>query len=361
MSRAEWDRFNRLTAEAASLPHGEVRVRLLEEAVRRADVKRDMEAMFDARMNLAESACFSGQVEKAFTAFAWCLAKFESDADRFRSQQFSVLWKFKNILHNASEFPQLALDQVEELLSQMASLYRRCGYNMRPVHYLRFVFATDIGDREVASESFARFRAEPRDGMADCRACEADSEIEYYNLMEEPERAVEAAMPNLLGRQSCVEVPHRTYSYVLRPLALLGRNEEADGYRRKGYRLIRQNPVFLSHVALQIVYLIHRGRVQPAVRMLERHLSWALKTAQLRARYLFYTAAKRALGHLAKRKPTHKLGFPPAFPAFQRSANYDLAELIGWFDAEQSALGNRFNARNGNDFFTKELAARLDY
>jgi hypothetical protein len=76
---------------------------------------------------------------------------------------------------------------------------------------------------------------------------------------------------------------------------------------------------------------------------------------------MFYAAAKRALAHLAKRKPTHRLDFPPTFPAFERSADYDLAELIGWFDAELSAQGNRFDARNGNDFFTKELPARLDY
>ena len=361
MSDTNLDRIEELSAEDWSLPHGEVQVRLLEEAVRLADVVRDQDLMFRTRLSFIHSAVFSGHTELALPAFAWCLAQFESDPSRYQRQQHSVLWSFKYILHFADNFPQLTRDQVERLEGQMAEIYDRCGYNMRPVHYVRLGFATGIGDRELAKESFANYRAVPRDTMADCIACEADGELEYYALIDEPEKAVKAVEPSLAGQRTCAEVPHRTYSDALRPLALLERYKEADEYQRKGYRLIRNNPKFLQQVAWQMAYLVHRERREPALRMLERHLPWALDTYYLRNRYLFYVSAKRTLNCFVGKRRAKKLHLPSTFPAFSPTGSYDLAELIAWFDSELKALGARFDARNQNDFFTRDLVERLQY
>lgn len=361
MSDANLERIDDLVDEAWDLPHGEVQVRLLEEAVRLADVVRDLNIMFRTRMSLINSAAFSGHTEKAMPAFAWCLAQFEKEPDRYQHQEHSLLWSFKYILHAADEFPQLTRGQVEELRDQMADLYDRCGYNMRPVHYTRMGFATGIGDRQLARESYESFRSVPRDGMADCIACEADGEIEYFDLVDEPEKVVKAAGPSLIGQRSCQEVPHRTYAFVLRSLAQLKRYEEADEYQRKGYRLIRDNSKFLVHVALHMAYLLHRGRREPALRMLERHLPWALDTFYLSARFLFYVSAKRTLDCFAGSRRKKKLNLPQTFPAYNPSGSYDLAELIGWLDGEVSALGARFDARNENHFFTQDLVERLQY
>ncbi|MCO6042556.1 hypothetical protein NG895_01420 [Aeoliella sp. ICT_H6.2] len=361
MSEDTLERIEDLVDEAMQLPHGEVQVRLLDEAVRLADIVRDQDVMFATRIYLVDSGVFSGHFEKSLPAFAWCLAQFEQDPQRYRDQERTLLWYFKNVLHNADELPQLTREQVEELRGQMARLYGQCGYNMRPVHYTRLVFAIRIGDRQLAEESFANYRAVRRDSMADCIACEADSEVEYFEFIDEPEQALKTAGPSLQGRLTCAEVPHRTYSYVLRPLAVLGRYEEADEYHRKGYRLIRNNPAFLRHVAWHMAFLMHRGKQSSAVRMLERHLSWAIDTFHLGARYLFYVSSRRTLAWLAENSDTAKLDLPKSFPAYRPSGDYDLAELIAWFDSQLAELGARFDARNQNDFFTRNLVERLQY
>lgn len=355
------DRIGELTAEAWNLPHGDVQVRLLEEAVNLADIGRDIDRMFDTRMSLLRSAPFSGHAEKAVPAFAWCLSNFEREPVRFRRYQDSLLWNFKNILHNADEMAQLTRDQVEEVRSQMASLYVRCGYNMRPVHYTRLVFAMRMGDRQTATKSYAKYRELPRDSMADCVACEADTEVEYRELIGEYDKSVDAAEPSLAGRQRCAEVPHRTYSYVLRPLALLGDHDRADQCQRRGYALIRTNAVFLGHVGLQIAFLIHRSRERVALGMFERHLSWALATKHMRSRYLFYLAAKLLLARVAERKTSVKMNLPHVFPGYDPSNRYEIALLLSWLAKELDELGARFDARNGNRFFTQELPARLQY
>src|SRR2546423_15437858 len=96
---------------------------LVEEAVKEADVTRDLDLMFNARMTLCNSAVFSGHNATALVALAWLLAQYNEDPNRFRTHQFSLLWHFTNVLHNAGEFPQISRKQFEDLRHQMEALY----------------------------------------------------------------------------------------------------------------------------------------------------------------------------------------------------------------------------------------------
>jgi hypothetical protein len=350
-----------LLRKAEGLPHGALQFNMVEEASRLADATRDLDLMFAARMKLVQAGVFGGHGEKSLAAFAWCVAHFEQDAARFRSHQFDLLWSFKWVCEGAKDFPQMSRQQLDGIFEQMSTQYRRCGYGMRPVYYCRFAFAVDNGDRITATEWLRRFQAEPRDGMANCLACEADTITEYYDLIGESEMAVETAQPSLDGKRRCAEVPHRTLNNVLRPLALLGRYEEADGYQRRGYQMIRGNPDFLRHISMQMAYLVHRGRPAAAVNMLERHLGWALETHEIAKRYCFYVTALRVLKMLAEKRSTRKLALPSEFPLRNNSGEYELAALIGWFQSECDDLAARFDRRNGNDFFGREVAVRMSY
>ncbi|PQO39975.1 hypothetical protein [Blastopirellula marina] len=355
------ERINQLWREAYHLPFGEVKVRVLEESLALTESLRDVDAIFIARLQLAAAGTASGHPEKAIPAYAWCLARFEEDPQRFQQHEHHLLWFFKNILHSVDEFPRLTLEQIEDLRTQMTSIYRRFGRNMRPVHYTRFVFSLRIGDLRQAAESLELYSAIPRDELADCLACEADSEAEYYAFIGDMEKTLATAGPNLRQERTCAEVPHRIYCQVLKPLALLGRYEEADEYQRKGYRLIRNNPTFLYHIAFQIAYLVHRNRLTSAVRMFEQHLATAIETHQLRSRFYFYAAAQHLLTQVAQKKSSQKLNLPQAFPLYSDSQEYDLATLIAWLDAELGALGPQFDARNRTNYFTQEIAAQLVY
>ena len=142
---------------------------------------------------------------------------------------------------------------------------------------------------------------------------------------------------------------------------MLGQYEEADAFQRRGYPLIRNNREFFQHIGLQMAYLAHRGRLAPAVRMIERHLPWTLSGYELYSRFFFYLGAARVLGDLADSKSTQKLNLPQEFPAFESSGIYDVAALKGWFEAERDAIATRFDRRNGNTFFSKELVEFIRY
>lgn len=361
MSGNDADRVWDLLRQASSLPHGEIQVRLTEEAVNLAEAGRDLDLMFAARQKLVGNAVYSGRLEKALPAFAWCLSHLEREPERFSGYKFHLLWEFKNILHNVDEFPQLSIEQITALRDQMASLYRQSGYNMRPVHYTSLTFAMRSGHFAEAAQSFAKYRETRRDSMADCLACEADSDAEYYMLIGEHEQALDAAGPPLRQERTCTEVPHRTYSNMLRSLALLGRYEEADEYQRKGYRLVRNKVIFLAHLGWQLAYQAHRDRLSSALRMLEVNLAIALDTHHQRSRYLFFLAARRVLALAAKKKGTQKLNLPQSFPLYSPTEKYDLAELLNWVDGENARVAAQFDARNGNRYHSENLVEFVNY
>ena len=355
------DEVETLADRAAQLPAGDLQVSAYEEAVRAADICRDLELMFRTRLELIRACAFGGRSEKSFPALSWCLTQFQQDRERYRLWAFSLLWSYKFLLHAGSTFPQISNEQFEQICNQAADLYRAEGYNLRPIQYIRFTYYADCGNRQKARELLPVWQDIPRDYMADCQACETDGCVEYYRLIGEMEKMVLTAQPSLLGRQSCAEVPHRTFAYVLYPLAKLGRYDEADNFQRKGYRLIRGKPDFVRHVGLHLGYLIHRQELRKATAMFEQHLAIALNSLELRNNCFFYSASSVLLRALAKTRSKRKLRLPTSFPLYEQSDIYDVAALTRWFDEQVGELARRLDERNGNDFHSRELPQLMEY
>lgn len=312
-------------------------------------------------MALLESAGLSGHTQIQFASLAWLLPRFEAEPQRYGEHEFNLLWSLKNSLLSVADHPQISLQQAARMREQMASLYTQAGYSMRTIHFVHYHLAMGTGDRAKAEQLYNRYRQMARDMMAHCFACEADMDVEYADFMDRPAEALEHAQSCLVDWDICAEVPHRTYARVLRPLALLGRTEEGDQYQQKGYRKIRGNPEFLGRVAEHLAYLSHRNKLQIAGNMLERHLGWALSTFSLGDSYRFYLAAQHVLERLAEKKSKRKFRFPEEFPEYEASGQYDFDQLIRWFESQIKELGERFDERNGNDYFSRELPQRLRY
>lgn len=350
-----------LLHEAHELPHGPVRLELAQSACRMAETIGDSEAIFDARRRLAAAAIFAGHAEIATSNFSWCLAKFEEEPDRFAFHERQLLWLFKAVVNNLLEFPEVTLEQIEQLRRQQADWYSRNGYNLRPIYYGQFMYAEFRGDREQAEHYMQLVQSLPRDALANCEACESDSVVSYHLLNRRWDEAIAEAQKNLHGGQTCGEVPHRTLANVLYPLAMLQRYDEADRYQRKGYRLIRHNPSFLALTAQHMAYLNHRGRLAEAVRIIERHFVWALETYELLSRLAFYGATSVILRRLATEFDTYVLDLPEVFPHYELSGCYPVEVLVRWFEAQYVALAQRFDKRDGGCYFVTEYRDRFAY
>jgi tetratricopeptide (TPR) repeat protein len=346
-------RLEELLGEAYEMDHGEAQVRILDEAVKLADSLQDMDMAFYARMQLTEAATFSGHNERMMTSFSWCLAQYEKDADRYEELDWDLMWQFKWVVSGISSFPHVPTPEFHRLLAQMKTMYQERGYGLRSVHYTHFTFCFDSGNFAEAKRLLEIWPDLPRDDLADCEACEADSYVNYYSGIDEPEKAIQAATSIVNGEQTCAEVPHVTYSTLLRCLAQVGRYDEADEYQAKDYRMIRRNSEFLLQIGEHISYLVHRNKLTKAIRLVETHLDWALHTYELNAKFHFLAAATHLLEQLGD-KPL-KLKLPTKFARFESAGVYDVSELAEWFRSERDTLAQSFDNRNGNDHFGRRL------
>jgi hypothetical protein len=348
------DQIEELHDQAMACADGPARLALLEECVRIADAHHDIVVGDSIRGDLIKSATFTGAPEKALVAFSWRLAQCDRDPEEF--DETELLWEYKWIADSLGGFPQISRQQIEEMLEDMTRRYQRCGASLRPIHKLRCTLAQDLCDRKAARTFFTQWKRTPRAWPSDCPACDQNSMARFAAASGKDEEALELAAPILNGSMSCAEIPHATLAHVLLPLVRLEREAEAMSLHHRGYRLISGNRKFLPEAAEHLVFLVLTDNLAKAVKLFEKHLEWALSATDLKARFEFYGAVRFLLEQLATAgREKARLKLPEHFPAWQESGEYEVAALRKWFDEAAAELAARFDARNGNDGFTKAL------
>jgi hypothetical protein len=345
-----------LLDQTYGLPNGPSKLALLEEAVHLADVHQDA-ALGDAvREKLVETATFSGYPEKALVAFSWRLAQSDRAPEIFPERD--LLWEYKWVVGRLTHFPQITRKQIEEALDDLTRRSQRCGCGLRAVHCLRWKVAQEMHEPALAREYYRKWEKTPRDWNTDCAACEQDQRVRFHLFVGKKEKALEMAEPILRGSLRCAEIPHVTYARVLLPLLQRAQIERAVEYHHKGYRLIRDNREFLEEIADHLTFLVLTDNLLQALRLFEKHLEWALDTEEQYRRWKFYLAAYLLMACLAENdQASLRLRLPKTTPGYQEEGRYDVSALASWIEGTCRDLAQRFDARNGNDGFTRRLAA----
>jgi hypothetical protein len=88
----------------------------------------------------------------------------------------------------------------------------------------------------------------------------------------------------------------------------------------------------------------------------ERHLPAALVAVALDERFEFFLAVRLWTDRLAQEGVAHiKVSLPTSLPTCDTDGMSDVARLGRWFTDEAQKIAQRFDARNGNDHFQKQL------
>lgn len=316
------------------------------------------------RIMYIKSAIFTGYPDRALTEFVWCIGQWDKDPKSLTERAgLHLLWCYKWIVSKAFGFPEISLDQLEEMFRDMTRRYQVAGQGMRAVHKLQCDQALQLGRLEQARHHFQKWQQLPRDRLSDCPACETSLAVQYWIRQGNDETAIDTAQPILDGKLKCGRVPHEPLAILLESFCRLGDLEQAAACHRWGYRLVRsENHDSLEHAARHIAYLIHVGNLPKALRLFERHLPWALRAVDQRDRYVFFVVAKHLMEGLESRTPrARKLRLPQNFPLYDDSNRYRPAVLREWLADEACMLGERFDARNGNNYFTDGFVREMLY
>ena len=347
----------RLLAEALEkIKDSPEKIAVLEDAVRHADATGDLRLRYKAREDLVEAAYFGGAPDKAIVAYTWCLAQFDRHPGVF--DEWQLLWRYKWMINVIPDFPQIPRGQIDEMIDDMERRFRRGGYGLRSVYQYRYRVARFMGERDEAIRQYQRSQAEYADAVSDCQACRIDEQSSFHVYAGDDAMALLVARPLVNLRHFCRTVPERTFARLLLPLLRLNRREEAADFHRRGYRLSEaRTHGSIEYVSDHVVYLALTGDAPRAAQMAAKHYRWSETNHNPHERFIFYRAAWLALDLLAREgTQTVALRLPPTFPVQPDGGSYETAQLRDWFAARALELARRFDERNGNDYFTRELA-----
>lgn len=345
-----------LWLEADDLPDGLPKVKLLERAVREADMAGWEEGAVDIRMDLMTAAVFSGASERLLAAFSWCLGKTDEHPERYSDHD--LLWQYKWAISSAQHFPGISLPQVRQMLDDFSQRLRKHGYSLRPAVGLQMRLEQEIGNLDSAAVLAKQAMSLERDEMADCEACEINHQVALYCERGEHEDAMRTAEPLLAGRLTCAEIPHETYPELL--ISALRQNdlELAKRLHIKGYRLIYRGSDFLRALGMNAIYLARVRDSKKGLDLIQKHIDWALESLEASSRQGFFTGAL-ALCRTALKTgaATLPLKLPRSHPAATADApgECDLPAFVGWLENEIKSTATAFDQRNGTAHTSEQL------
>ncbi|MXQ54188.1 tetratricopeptide repeat protein [Shimazuella alba] len=332
------EKFEELLEQAYLAPRGKVKIGLLEEAIRIADTHLDIDAQFDARMELVDTAIFSGHGEKAIVAFAWCLAQYDKNPNMYNDHQ--MMWNYKWVTDRLLEFPDIELQKVKATLEDLKKRFTQTGHGPHFYYYIKQALAMQLEKTDEVQHYYEKWIREPSDSLSDCRACTLANQTKTLLYLDKLEEALAVAEPILKRRLSCHSVPHRTYADLLLPLLKANRKEEADDYYQKCYQLIYNQTGFMDTVVHLLTYATITD-IPKAISLLEKYLPEAIDSDESAVRYQFYTVAT-VLWDLLDEETKKTVKLPDTNNMTQ-------------INEELVRLANLFNKQNKTDVFTKKI------
>lgn len=292
------EQFHTLIERARTLPYGDTKVSLLEEAVRIADTYQDTLRGYEARMDLTDAAILGGQPEKALISFSWCLKQLDLNPMQYNAHK--LMWQYKWIAVNLISFPEISLEQIESVFEDVKLRFTELGYNHRTYYKLKFMLAWHRGEFELAEKELNRWLSESQDAISDCYACDLNLEVGFLLSIDCFQEAYEKAKPLIDGTYQCHSVPHSTYSLFLLPLLKNGLWEKAESFHDQGLRLIygKQGYLWLHAVHLRYLSIVDLNK---AISLLEKTLPEALSANIPDQQFEYFLSAAILLDELDKR------------------------------------------------------------
>jgi hypothetical protein len=218
--------------------------------------------------------------------------------------------------------------------------------------------AVDMGDAAAASAADRAFRRSPVDWLTDGYETERGFEITYRLFRNEHDKALDAAMPFLKRQLQSNHFEGQACADVLLPLLRTGRAVEAMPYHRRGYKLRCDNARHLDSIAKHIAFLALTDNCARAVRLFEKHLPAALQTANAFTRMRFVMESLPLFNRLKKvGRDAVRIRVPPDCPLAANGDRPLVKDLREWARRMAADLARTFDVRNGNDYYSRRLAA----
>lgn len=347
------DELARMFEELEKIPEGPQRIRLLNQAIRMADLHQDVDWGFRLRQDLVHTSFASGVGDQLIVAMSWCLAQADRDADRF--DMSTLLWQCKHVLSFVTLFHQISRAQIDAITQDVVRRYEANGLSLRPICMFRASNAIQMGDHDLATQMHQQAWSLPKDFFSEGEEWEVFFLVRYLVEFKRWPEALEAAFPLLEGRLSQSQVSPWIVVLVLSPLVEMGRWNEARALRERSYRLVESNHrLIVSSIAEHIAFLTLDGDLKGAFALFAQHLPWTWQVFTPAGQFGFSLRSWLLFNRLKEAGVDDvPFEFPTGHPLRRLRGRYGIDELAGHYQKQTEDLAAAFNKRNGNDRYTQ--------
>lgn len=355
-----------LLAEAETLPEGQTKAALCEQAIAIADTHRDEPLGFDARMQAMFPLYHSGRTDSLLVHFAWNLAVLDRNP---KMSVTSMLWRYRWVIDCLPGFPDVSLTRIHDAVADMTRRYTSNGHSPRPIHVLARRIARPLGDKALGAAEDAKIRNAPNDAMSDGSETERAFDIFYQVFLRNDEKVARLTEKFVESPKSDEHFRGLVMTDALDSLLRLGKTAVAAEYHKVGLRLVRKKQKRCGPYAEHVGYLATVGDLPAAVKLFEGEFEEAATTPAATTRFDYFLNGRLLCDRMAKAGHAHlPIRLPKAVEVPVVDNKVAVADLSLWLIEALIDLAHRLDTRNGNDTYTdrvnelgqvNELADRL--
>ena len=350
MSDDPWDILDRVEYMISDITERE---KVIVKILKRAQKDKDTDLEFQARMTYIDSLGYSEQPEKLLANFPWLLAT--SDANPGKYDVFQLLWYYKWVAIRIAKFPSISKQRILDIMEDMERRYVAEGYSKKTILYFMRDVYQDFGEPEMAKQKHQEWLEFEEDDryMGDCDACVLHNWVTHSCWVENYKEAVKKAKPLIKGKETCSDIPLRTYGRAIYCHTQLGKFEEAARiYNISRTRMDHKMPM-LEDYGYIIIFLSLTGNFVRAKNVLAKQLPFALTFDCEYHIQEFYIAVLFFL-KIAEQDKRKKINLPKSIqlPVENKDNAYFVKDLIPFFEKEIERIAKLFNDRNGNDYYS---------
>ncbi|MDE5769615.1 MAG: hypothetical protein K2H82_09540, partial [Oscillospiraceae bacterium] len=343
-----------LRTEIYNAEHGAERLQLLSSAIQEADQNQDHYWRLAFRKEYINESIFYGDSFKAVIQFPEYLKIFDEHPEFEEEMSFNMMWAFKNVLENMSDYHQISRAEIENYFEEFEKRGKKYGESLRTYYMKKCKFYLPV-DLELAKENYEKFRKYPRSSNSDCEACELSFSMRCELAFGNEERALQIAKPILDGEMTCAEIPHSTYGKLARYYLYHHNLTEAFYYGTLCEKLILGEPEFLEETGtlLELYSIVNPGH---GWNILKHAIPDFVDCKNTLMEVSFARGAYRLMKSIAESTEDGK-------PVFMSNANLHLLPVAktqdGWLASDVMAyfcqiaedLSQKLDVRNQNTHF----------
>jgi|GEM_PF-6004498 len=326
---------------------------LLSKAVHLADLEKDIRLQFETRAQHLLSSFRFGFHDSSIANFPWLLSNAKKHPEIINQPAMLIL--YMAIINGITEFPNISLDQIKQVLGEMEEWYLNTGYTLKEAYRLGRHTMLEMG-REKDADIYLDKANNAIPGLAinESSAFDVYAEITYADHLGDHKKAIQLAKPLLKGFP---EEPEQHAPFAALSTSYLAKGDiksmihcYLNAERHKGS--LEYNHLWYAYKFLFI--LVSSRNMDLALKNFRQFFKRAAMGHAKGLSFLYYLSVSYFLKtYQEENKEIHALHLPTKLPIYNKTGTYTCEELLMWVENEKELLAKAFDKRNENNFFTE--------